>query len=54
MQASPRLSGHLPSPAEQAARRARNVALGLVLAGLVVIFYVVTMAKLGLHVPGVS
>lgn len=44
--------GHVPSEAEIGARRARNRALGLVLFGLVALFYVTTMAKLGLHLPG--
>lgn len=33
--------------AQKKSRRGRNVALGLVLAGLVVLFYVVTLIKLG-------
>ena len=37
--------------AEQRARTLRNRAIGLVLAGLVVLFYVVTLSKLGLHLP---
>lgn len=28
-------------------RRARNIALGLVLAGLVVLFYLITIARMG-------
>jgi hypothetical protein len=35
---------------EQKRRRSRSLALGLVLVGLVLLFYVVTIAKLG---PGV-
>lgn len=35
------------TPEEKAARRRRSVAIGLFLVGLVVIFYVVTIAKLG-------
>ncbi|GGE14369.1 hypothetical protein GCM10011390_36930 [Aureimonas endophytica] len=35
------------TPAEKAARRRRSVAIGLFLAALVVIFYVVTIAKMG-------
>ncbi len=46
------MRSHVPTPEEAAARRARNRALGFVLAGLVVLFYVVTLAKLGLHLPG--
>lgn len=37
--------------AEQRARTLRNRAIGLVLAGLVALFYVVTLSKLGLHLP---
>lgn len=33
--------------AQRKSRRNRNVALGLVLAGLVVLFYVTTLAKVG-------
>ena len=36
-----------PSEAQRKSRRNRNVALGLVLAGLVVLFYVITLAKIG-------
>lgn len=32
---------------QKRARRARNIALGLVLCGLVVLFYIITMVKLG-------
>lgn len=35
------------SPEERRRRRARSVAIALALAGLVVLFYVVTLAKLG-------
>ncbi|WFR96027.1 hypothetical protein [Rhizobium tumorigenes] len=35
------------SDAQKKSRRGRNVALGLVLAGLVVIFYVMTIIKIG-------
>ena len=38
------------TPEEQKRRRSRSLALGLVLGGLVLLFYVVTIAKLG---PGV-
>lgn len=44
--------GHVPTEAEMSARRARNRALGIVLAALVVLFYLTTMAKLGLKLPG--
>ena len=43
---------HTPTEAETSARRARNRALGAVLLGLVALFYLTTMAKLGLHLPG--
>ncbi|WP_170975936.1 hypothetical protein [Rhizobium sp. FY34] len=33
--------------AQKKSRRGRNIALGLVLAALVILFYVVTMIKLG-------
>ncbi|NML74512.1 hypothetical protein HHL25_10300 [Rhizobium sp. S-51] len=33
--------------AQKKSRRGRNIALGLVLAGLVVIFYAVTLIKIG-------
>lgn len=46
--------GHVPSEGELSARRARNRAIGLVLAALVVLFYVTTLAKLGLKLPGLS
>jgi nitrate reductase NapE component len=36
-----------PSDAQKKSRRNRNVALGLVLAALVVIFYLITLAKIG-------
>jgi len=35
------------SDAQKKSRRGRNIALGLVLAGLVVIFYVMTIIKIG-------
>ena len=35
------------SAAQKKSRRGRNVALGLSLAGLVILFYVVTLIKLG-------
>ncbi|KAB0679582.1 protoheme IX farnesyltransferase [Aureimonas leprariae] len=35
------------TPEEQAARRRRSVAIGVFLVALVVIFYVVTLAKIG-------
>lgn len=33
--------------AQKKSRRNRNIALGLVLAGLVVLFYVITLVKIG-------
>ena len=45
--------GHIPpvrytlSPAQQRSRRLRNVALALAIAVLVVLFYVMTIAKMG-------
>ncbi|MCW6510677.1 hypothetical protein [Lichenifustis flavocetrariae] len=38
------------SPAQARSRRARNVAIGLGVGGLVILFYVITIAKLGSHV----
>jgi hypothetical protein len=35
------------SEAQKKSRRSRNVALGLVLAGLCVLFYVITLVKVG-------
>ncbi|OAP40833.1 protoheme IX farnesyltransferase [Sinorhizobium glycinis] len=35
------------SEAQKKSRRGRNIALGLVLAGLVALFYVVTLIKFG-------
>ncbi|THK36822.1 hypothetical protein EHS39_17030 [Ensifer sp. MPMI2T] len=35
------------SEAQRKSRRSRNIALGLVLAGLVALFYVVTLIKFG-------
>lgn len=49
---SPILAGRRLTVEEERARRARNRAIGLALAALVGLFYVVTMAKLGLHLPG--
>lgn len=43
---------HAPTEAEKAARQARNRALGAALLGLAVLFWLTTMAKLGLHLPG--
>jgi hypothetical protein len=38
------------TPEEAKRRRQRNIALGLVLAAIVLLFYVVTVAKLGVNV----
>ncbi|ODN71632.1 hypothetical protein [Methylobrevis pamukkalensis] len=38
------------TPAQQRKRRNRNIAIGLALAGLVVLFYLVTIVKLGVNV----
>jgi hypothetical protein len=38
-----------PSEAEKKSRRGRNIALGLVLSALVVLFYVITIIKIGSH-----
>lgn len=46
--------GHVPTEGELSARRSRNRAIGIVLAALVVLFYLTTMAKLGLKLPGLS
>jgi hypothetical protein len=35
------------SEAQKKSRRGRNIALGLVLAGLVILFYAVTVVKIG-------
>jgi t-SNARE complex subunit (syntaxin) len=35
------------SEAQRKSRRNRNVALGIVLAGLVVLFYIMTLVKIG-------
>ncbi|MGK6313855.1 hypothetical protein QTA58_03595 [Neorhizobium sp. CSC1952] len=35
------------SEAQRKSRRNRNIALGLVLAGLVVLFYIMTLVKIG-------
>lgn len=38
------------SDEQQKRRRARNLAIGLALAGMVVLFYVITVVKLGVNV----
>lgn len=40
----------LLTPAQARSRRTRNVAIGLLIGGLVVLFYVITIAKLGSRV----
>lgn len=50
MTKDPRKTGIVLTDEEKKRRRARTVATGLVLGALVLIFYVVTIAKLG---PGV-
>ena len=35
---------------QQKRRRARNIAIGVTLAGMVVMFYVITVVKLGVNV----
>lgn len=48
-----RITGGIRLTAEEKrARDLRNRAIGLVLAALVALFYVVTVSKLGLHPPG--
>lgn len=50
--AAPAMSddGTRPSEEERRRQRGRSIAIGVVLAGLVVLFYVVTLVKLG---PGI-
>ena len=38
------------TPEQAKSRRARNLAIGLLIGALVVLFYVITIAKLGSHV----
>lgn len=38
------------TPAQIKSRKARNIAVGLLVGGLVLLFYVITIAKLGSHV----
>ena len=40
------------TPAQQRSRRARNVAVALVITALVLLVYALTIAKLGGHVGG--
>ena len=46
-QESNRSTGIVLTPAQVKSRKARNLAIGLVVGFLVVLFYVVTIAKLG-------
>ena len=41
------LPGLVLTPQQAKSRRTRNIAIGLMIAALVVLFYVVTIAKLG-------
>lgn len=38
------------TPEQARSRRARNIAIGLMVGALVLLFYVITIAKLGSHV----
>ena len=42
--------GIVLTPQQQRSRRNRNIAIGIVIGLLVVLFYVVTIAKIGSHV----
>ena len=42
--------GIILTPAQQRSRRVRSVAIGLAVGGLVILFYVITIVKLGSHV----
>ena len=44
------MNGEQPGTPAERARRARNIALGLVLGFLVVLFFVMTIVRLGGHV----
>lgn len=48
--ATPKDPGIVLSPAQQRSRRARNIAIGIIIGLLVMIVYVLTIAKLGSHV----
>lgn len=48
--ASPAEEGIVLTPEELKRRNARNVAIGIALGALVILFYVVTVAKLGVNV----
>ena len=45
--AAPKDRGIVLSPAQQRSRRARNIAIGLIIGLLVMIVYALTIAKLG-------
>ena len=45
-----KLPGVVLTPEQQKSRRARNVAIGLAIALMVALVYVLTIAKLGSHV----
>ena len=47
---APKDRGIVLTPQQLKSRRARNVAIGLAIAALVVLVYVLTIAKLGGHV----
>lgn len=42
-----RPDGVVLTPEQQSSRRARNIAIGLAIAGFIALFYVVTIVKLG-------
>lgn len=42
--------GLILTPEQQRSRRLRNIAIGLAVAALVLLFYVITIVKLGSHV----
>lgn len=50
MKMDSKLPGVVLTPEQQKARRQRNIAIGLAIACFVLLFYIVTIAKLG---PGV-
>ncbi len=47
---NPEQPGIVLTPEQRRSRRNRNIAIGIAIAFFVVLFYVVTIAKLGLHV----
>ena len=44
------VTGVVLTPAQAKSRRMRNVAIGLLIAALAALFYIITIAKLGPHV----